>query len=121
MHQPADIVSQFLDLVVNPDVPLIRSLKDFDRVVKMSESPFKQLSKNQIDDFRSNLKFNKQKGGVASFKYTEIKANLSKASYLKVLEMFGLSETMADDHQGYACVDVGDCVTNQTHICTSNC
>ena len=121
IHQPADNVNEFLELIANPDVPLIRSLKDFDRVIKMSDGPFKQLPKNQIDDFRTSLKFNKQKGGVASFKFTGIKANLSEVNYIKVLEMFGLSETMADDHTGYACVGVGDCASSQTHICTSNC
>lgn len=117
---PAKNPAEFKALIANPKANIIRSMADFNSVVTKN-TPLRKVKVETLKAFRRSLKFNTKTGGVSSFKFTGLKAQLSPKDYGKVLGMFGLSTTMAADHEGYACVGVGDCASNSTHICTSNC
>ena len=122
--KPARTVREFKDLMrTDPkEVFFIRSMDDWKEYVRGAEKeghPLNRVPKDVIRDFTAELVFNG--GGIAGANVAILQEKLTYVQYKDILAAFGMSIGMADDHQGYACVGVGDCATNQTHICTSNC
>ncbi|MEK6480562.1 hypothetical protein WJR50_23665 [Catalinimonas sp. 4WD22] len=119
--KPANTTEEFFELISNPDAEIIRSVDDFLKRTQQEGTVYAKLNKRVIQKFTKELKF--KNGGLSSAQYDIIEKSLSKRDYEIFWEGFGLSLdfVQADDHGGYACVGVGDCAVNQTHICTSNC
>jgi hypothetical protein len=121
---PARTVREFKALMqTDPsEVKFVRSLDDWKAFVRNGNgngNPLKRLTEADIREFTKDLFFNN--GGIAGANLRILQEKLTYVEYKDVLAAFGMDVVFAEDHQGYACVGVGDCATNQTHICTSNC
>jgi hypothetical protein len=119
--KPASTTEEFFALMADPRADIIRSVDDFMEKTRQQGTVYAKLDKRVVRQFARELKF--KNGGLSTAQYDIIQKSLSPQDYAVFWEGFGLTLefVQADDHQGYACVGVGDCATNQTHICTSNC
>jgi hypothetical protein len=108
-------------------------------------SPLNRMSAESKRSFVESLVFSEK--GLASYRYAELRAELTPVEIEKVLGLFGedgnavLTPTPGSvssydgilepgttmdpggsaDHEGYKCESAGTCVKATNYICTSNC
>lgn len=134
-YSPAKTNGELVLLTKDPNVNMIRSIADFDKMVDKQPALFTNLSEQELSDFRGNLVF--MNGGIAGATYKIIKAKLSKANYITVMARLGLdvangfwpgasfsaNTRSTEDYEAYKCSGViaHTCIKDQNAICTSNC
>lgn len=112
----------------------ITSLSDFDRVMQTYITPLDKLPTETLQEFRNSLSF--KNGGLAGFKYGNIKKALSETDYIKTMALFGINaplttrsarlaagaiEGEGDPLIDYYCYSKGTCKRARDYACTSNC
>lgn len=115
----ADTESDFIKLVANQNVKIIRSLKDFDNIIRIKKYPFSKLDKQTSEEFKKDLIF--KNNGLSSARIDIIQKKLTPKEFFLFMKEFGLSEKFVKDHTGYYCSGRGTCRRRVGHICTSNC
>jgi hypothetical protein len=129
---------------------IIHSSDDLNAYLKSAaRSPLDRLSPAARQRFLDSLVFGA--GGLGSYNYSDLEAELSVSEIHDILSLFGVERTTSmitgarvisdrdrellspkapdgqlyqisfEDHEGYACVGRADCEKTQNHICTSNC
>lgn len=132
---PAKTNKEFDELTANKANNLIRSLEQYDLMVKKGILPISKLDKNIQDDFRTNLKFNKN--GLAGLKYGVISEHINFKEFNSMMTKFGIDVKdgfwlgdpkknnskayLIEDHAGYWCHRPNSCYEESKSICTSNC
>ena len=117
---PARTEADWQVFVQSKDTSRVRSKKAWKRCLRKARcNPLKRLNQDLVDQFSESLIF--RNGALAGADYTMIVEDLNFKEFLNLWDTFGMSGPVLSDHTGYACVGVGDCETNSSHICTSNC
>lgn len=118
--KPARTEKEWWAILKSKDKTFIRSMADWKKAINDPKTnPLKGCDPETIKRFTKSLKF--EKGGLGHAEYGEIEKKISFSQFRKLWERFGLGLELFADHEGYSCVGRGDCMQNQTHICTSNC
>ena len=117
---PARTEADWQVFVQSKDTSRVRSKKAWTRCLRKARcNPLKRLNRDLVDQFTKSLIF--RNGALAGADYTMIVEELNFKEFLELWDTFGMSGPVLADHVDYACVGVGDCAVNNTHICTSNC
>lgn len=132
---PAKTNKEFEALTANKSNNLIRSLEQYDLMINKGVLPISKLDKEIQDDFRANLKFNKN--GLAGLRYGAISEHISFKEFASLMTKFGIDVKdgfwlgdpknnnskayLVEDHKGYWCNKAFSCYEEVKSICTSNC
>lgn len=123
-------------------VAIIASSDDLnDYLESTAHSPLDRLSPAARQRFLDSLVFGD--GGLGSYGYSDLEAELSVSEIHDILSLFGVERTTSmitgarvisdqdrelvrrpppgGDHDGYKCESRGTCSSALTYICTSNC
>jgi hypothetical protein len=134
--------NELISLRKNGDANLVRTVAEFDELVK--SSPLSKLPESVILDFRNGL-VERAGVGIVSLKFDLIEKSLSYDDFSTVMGMFGLdikqgywgfskdpeiSSELVDeevdgtefaDHKGYYCQTAHNCKYDNRQICLSGC
>lgn len=148
---PAKTTNELITLRNNSKANIIRTLKDFNDVLALKNTPLSKLSTKILEDFKSHIVF-RDGVGVVGFKFGTLRQALSYDDFAMTLSIFGLdvkqgywgfskdpvivsklSLTKTDgyvgsflpvaDHPGYLCSLTlsHTCAKAEDHICLSGC
>lgn len=131
MRKTADTEDEWLALVEDHSVYIVRSLNDLDEVLKGASAPgarepcfdgnpLRDVPTEVLRRFRESLIF--RDGALGHAEYAELKDSLSEVAFERVWSMFGISMALFADYQDKYC-EVGShtCYHRVGAICTSKC
>ncbi|MCY1066748.1 hypothetical protein OV090_18380 [Nannocystis sp. RBIL2] len=130
----ADTPAQWLALLRDSSVDLIRSQSDWDNFVALPSNrraafftgtpnagvdPLANASPTAIRAFSASLKF--AGGGLGHADYSSFVGVLSAAQFSALWGAFGISNVLIADYNDRYCRESGTCAAQGGSICTSNC
>lgn len=130
----ADTPDQWLELLRDPTVNLIRTQSDWDNFVAFPSNrraafftgtsnagvdPLANASPAAIGSFSSSLTF--AKGGLGHADYSSFVGMLSAAQFSALWAAFGISDLLIADYEDRYCREAGTCAKQGGSICTSSC
>lgn len=131
MHKPANTEEEWLALVENHYIRIVRSIDDLDKVVNgiadygegescFIGNPLQDVPTEVLHRFREGLVF--RDGALGHAEYAELEGALSEEAFERVWAMFGISPKLFADYQDKYC-EVGShtCYHRVGAICTSKC
>lgn len=131
----ADTSTQWLALLNDSTVDLIRSQSDWDSFLALTSSqradffagtpnagvdPLDGASATAIRAFSSSLVFSSS-GGLAHGIYRSLAAEISAAQLSALWASFGISNRLSADYNDRYCRETGTCAAQGGSICTSKC
>lgn len=130
----ADTPAQWLKLLRDSTVDLIRTQSDWDNFVALpsnrraafftgtpnaSVDPLESASPDAIRTFSASLKF--AGGGLGHADYSSFDGVLSAAQFSALWAAFGISDVLITDYEDRYCREAGTCANQGGSICTSTC
>jgi hypothetical protein len=130
----ADTPAQWLELLRDPTVNLIRTQSDWDNFVAFPSDrraaffagtpnagvdPLANASPAAIRTFSTSLSF--AKGGLGHADYSSFVGMLSAAQFSALWAAFGISDLLIADYEDRYCREAGTCAKQGGSICTSSC
>lgn len=130
----ADTPAQWLKLLRDSTVDLIRTQSDWDNFVALpsnrraafftgtlnaSVDPLENASPEAIRTFSASLKF--AGGGLGHADYSSFDGVLSAAQFSALWAAFGISDVLIADYEDRYCREAGTCAKQGGSICTSTC
>lgn len=117
--KPARTEKEWKNLLRGKKRGIVRSLDDWNSLLKTSRNLLKGCDQNTIDRFTKSLLF--KRGGFAHADYSMLVDKLSYRQFEALWAHFGLSMRLFADHKDYYCERRGTCAGALNRICTSNC
>jgi hypothetical protein len=130
----ADAPAQWLELLRDPTVNLIRSRSDWDNFAALPSNqraafftgtpnagvdPLANVSSTAIRAFSESLAF--AGGGLGHADYNSFVGVLSDAQFSALWAAFGISDLLIADYEDKYCREPGTCAKEGGSICTSTC
>jgi hypothetical protein len=115
----ADTEEEYAKLISNPNVLIIRSVNDLDKLINEKVDVFSKLDPVTIRVFKKDLQF--KDGKLISANYGVIQKKLSRPDYKRFWNRFGFSLDLIADHEGYRCDGAHTCSSSSQHICMGGC
>jgi hypothetical protein len=130
----ADTPAQWLALLRDSSINLIRTKSDWDNFVALpsnrratffigtpnaSVDPLENASPEAIRTFSASLKF--AGGGLGHADYSSLDGVLSAAQFSALWAAFGISDVLIADYEDRYCRETGTCAKQGGSICTSTC
>jgi hypothetical protein len=130
----ADTPTQWLALLRDPTVNLIRTQSDWDNFVALPSNrrsaffagtsnagvdPLANVSPAAIRTFSTSLTF--AGGGLGHADYSSFEGVLSAAQFSALWAAFGISDVLIADYEDRYCREAGTCANQGGSICTSTC
>lgn len=130
----ADTPGQWLELLRDPTVNLIRTQSDWDNFVALPSNqraafftgtanagvdPLANASLAAIRNFSESLAF--AGGGLGHADYSAFVGALSAAQFSALWGAFGISNLLIADYEDRYCREPGTCAKQGGSICTSTC
>jgi hypothetical protein len=130
----ADTPAQWLKLLRDSTVDLIRTQSDWDNFVALPSNgraafftrtpnanvdPLESASPEAIRIFSASLKF--AGGGLGHADYSSFDGMLSAAQFSALWAAFGISDVLIADYEDRYCREAGTCAKQGGSICTSTC
>jgi hypothetical protein len=134
VNATADTPAQWLTLLRDSTVNLIRTQSDWDNFVALPSSrraafftgtlnagvdPLANVSPAAIRAFSASLTF--AQGGLGHADYSSFIGELSAAQFSALWAAFGISNVLIADYQDRYCREPGTCAKESGSICTSSC
>jgi hypothetical protein len=130
----ADTPEQWLKLLADPTVDVVRSLDDWENFVALDGQkraslyagtpyegvdPLGGVPAESIRSFGATLIF--RNGGLGHANYRALVEAMPDTQFAALWASFGISDKLTTDYKDMSCASLGTCTPSLHDICTSNC